>query len=108
MNNYLYKLEIELDDEKIVKDNKYELSSIYDTVKYYFEQENIQNLKSDEHIMTFISNEHDDFASFGLIEGEIMTKDWFRPYVKKMIWYNAYHGKNHSEDALMAFVQEGF
>lgn len=99
---YRYKLEIELDEDKIISDGKYEIDSIYDTIRSWFKKTEIPEVKNDDHMMTFISDRYDkdDYAEFGLIETDLMDADWFKPYVKKMLWYNRENGKNHSENII--------
>lgn len=99
---YLYKLEIELDDEKIIADDKYDIDSIYDTIRSWFKEEGIPEISKDNSVLIFASNKDDDkeFSRFGLIETELMDAEWFRPYVKKMFWYNNEYGKNYREDII--------
>lgn len=100
--DYRYKLEIELDDEKIIADNKYVIESIYDTIRGMFADEGIPEIKTDSHMLVFASNKDDDkeFARFGLVETTLMDSKWFKPYVKKMIWYNRLYGKDYKENII--------
>lgn len=107
--DYRYKLEIELDDEKIIADNKYVIESIYDSIRSMFADEGIPEIKNDSHTMTFISKRYDkdDFAAFGLVETTLMDSKWFRPYVKKMVWYNSAYGESYFENVIAAYKKEG-
>lgn len=106
---YRYKLEIELDDEKIISDGKYEIKSIYETIRGMFADEGIPEVKTDSHMLVFASNKTDDkeFSKFGLIETTLMDSKWFRPYIKKLLWFNSEYGKKYCENALLAYEKEG-
>lgn len=105
--DYRYKIEIELDDEKIISDNKYVIESIYEAIRGMFSDEGIPEIKNGEHTMTFVSNRYDkdDFAAMALVENTLFDSEWFRPYVKKMIWYNIAYGKDYCEDVIKAYSE---
>lgn len=106
---YRYKLEIELDDEKIIADDKYEIESIYETIRGMFADEGIPEVKTDGHILVFASNKTDDkeFARFGLIETTLIEKKWFMPYVKRMMWYDTIYGFVSQEDVIKVARKHG-
>lgn len=108
--NYRYKIEIILDDEKIISDDEYEIKDIYNAISNCFLEEGIQEVQSEDNTMVFISNdyEHDDFSAFGVVENILFDSDWFRTYVKKMTWYNSSYGKDYCEDVIEAYKMEGF
>lgn len=100
--DFLYKVEIELDDEKILADDKYYVEDIYAMIRKWFADEGIHEVENDNHMLVFASNKDDDkeFARFGLVETELMDSKWFRPYVKKFMWYNRLRGKDYKENIL--------
>ncbi len=100
--DYRFKVEIELDDEKILAEDKYELSDIYAAIRHMFAKQDIPEVDSDSHMIVFVSTKTDDkeFAKFGLVEMSLMDSKWFRPYVKKMFWYNADDGTDYYEDII--------
>ncbi len=40
-----------------------------------------------------------------LVENTLFDSEWFRPYVKKMIWYNIAYGKDYCEDVIKAYSE---
>lgn len=106
---YQYKIEIEMDDEKIIKEGKYVLDSIYDAIRRWFKEEDIQEVKGDSHTLTFIGTNvgKDDFGRMGLVEVSLAEAEWFKPYVKKMLWYNRDYGKDYVENVIEEFRKEG-
>lgn len=106
--DYRYKIEIELDDEKIISDNKYVIESIYEAIRGMFANEGIQEVKSDSHMLVFASNKTDDkeFARFGAIECSLLESDWFLPYVTRFMWYDKLYGRVSQEDIIKVFNEE--
>jgi hypothetical protein len=104
-----YKLEIELDDEKILADDKYYLEDIYNAIRQMFANEGIPEIKTDSHMLVFASNKRDDkeFARFGFIEKTLISSDWFLTYVKRMTWYDTIYGKVSQEDVLKVARKHG-
>ena len=45
MADYRYKVDIELDEDKILRENKYYLESIYKTIVLWFTERNIDKFK---------------------------------------------------------------
>lgn len=107
--NYLYKLEIELDDEKIISDGIYSLESIYDGIRSIFAEEGISEIKAQDKALVFASNNNDDkeFAKFGYAETFLIEQKWFAPYVKKMLWYDTLYDVESKEDVLRFFKEDG-
>lgn len=107
--DYRYKLEIELDDEKIIADNKYVLESIYEGIRGMFADEGIPEIKTDSHMLVFASNKTDDkeFARFGLVETTLLEEDWFLPYVKTFMWYDTLYGVVSQEDVMEVAKRHG-
>lgn len=106
--DYRYKLEIELDDEKILAEGKYELGEIYRVIRAWFEEEGIPEIETDTHAIAFASNKTDDkeFARFGLVEEAFVVNDLFK-YVKNMTWYDTLYGMVSQEDVIKAFKEAG-
>ncbi len=108
MADYRYKVEIELDDEKILREHKYDLESIYNTIRQWFNERNTDENVSNEKSLVFASSRQDDkaYGCFALIKCRLMRSEWFRPYVSKMLWYNTDEGEGF-EDVLYEYEQMG-
>jgi hypothetical protein len=107
--DYRYKIEIELDDDKIISDNIYVLESIYENIREMFADEEISEIKTNAHMLVFASNKSDDkeLARFGLIETTLIEEDWFMPYVTKMMWYDTLHSTISQENVLEVARKHG-
>lgn len=108
--DYRYKIEIELDDEKIIKDGEYELDSIYECVRQMFALENIKEVPSDSRVMTFVSNRYDkdDYAVMWNILAFLFEANWAKPYLIKMLWYDMECNKLNCEDVLKGWSEDNW
>ena len=106
---YRYKLEMELDDEKIIADGKYEIDSIYHTFRSWFKEEGISEISKNARELVFASNKTDDkeFAKFSLIETSLVKEKWFIPYIKRMAWYDTVYGTVSKEDVIKVLKEDG-
>lgn len=106
---YLYKIEIEMDVKKILADNEYDIDEIYKTIREFFAEENIVEIPNDRGILIFASCKTDDkeLSRFGLIEMSLLLQDWFLKYVKKMTWFDKIYGEVSEENILKAAKKHG-
>jgi len=105
-SEYRYKLEIELDENMIIKDNKYEIQALRQRIIERFADLGIVEMVEIGRTMKFVNNDYDYdyYARFGRIATELYYKQkWFRRYAIKMLWYNNANGENHCENMLAAF-----
>lgn len=107
--NYRYKVEIELDDEKIIKDGEYELDSIYDSVRQIYAEEGIEELKTNSKVLTFVSKNDDDkeFAKFCAAQNSLLESGWFISAVKRMTWFDTLYGTVSEENILKCAERHG-
>ena len=106
---YLYKIEIEMDDKKILADNEYDIDEIYQTIREFFAEENIMEITNDRGILIFASCKTDnkEFARFGYIEKCLVQCEWFKRYVKRMTWFDKIYGDVSEENVLKVFGEYG-
>ncbi|MCM1333740.1 MAG: hypothetical protein NC084_07155 [Bacteroides sp.] len=99
MTDFAQKVEIILDNEKILADDIYELNDIYRSIKDMFTQRGMHDVSQDDKLI-FISRkgEKDAYCTCGLNVNYLYDAEWARPYLKKMLWYNGNRGS--VEDAL--------
>ncbi|MBO5577417.1 MAG: hypothetical protein J5956_14135 [Ruminococcus sp.] len=105
---YRYKLEIELDEDKIRADGEYTVEQLRQHIIDSFADVGITNMVEDSKTMIFIDNTYDFdfFARFGLIVSDLYYDEpWFCKYAKKVLWYNNGHGKDHCEDVIETFIR---
>ena len=105
---YRYKLEIELDEDKIRADGEYTVEQLRQHIIDSFADVGITNMVEDGKTIIFIDNSYnfDYFARFGLIASDLYYDEpWFSKYANKMLWYNAEHGNDHCEDVIAVFTR---
>ena len=103
---YRYKLEIELDEDMIRIDNKYEVEALRQYIIDRCADLGIVEMVETGRTMMFVNSDYDYdyYARFGQIATELYFKEkWFRRYVTKMLWYNIANGVKHCEDTLATF-----
>lgn len=104
MTDFAQKVEIVLDDEKILSDDIYELNDIYRSIKDMFTQKGMHDVSQGNKLI-FISREgeKDAYCTCGLNVNNLYDSEWARPYLKKMLWYNGSRGS--VEDVLLIRVE---
>lgn len=107
----MLKLEIKLDDKKIIEENKYTPESIYQVLRDAFAECNLrQENKPDGTLFFYGTGSRDDFGAFGRLIYTLKDKPWFINYVTKWIWYNSDSGRNENdfsmEDVLYHYTRK--
>jgi hypothetical protein len=85
----MLKIEIGLDKEQILIDNKYEVNAIYNFIDELFTSENLIKEPSDNDLLIFIGKEpYHDFAKMFNCIFYLEKQDWFMDYVRVWNFYN--------------------
>ena len=100
MENYRYKVVIELDNDKIQQ--KYDLADTYRIVREQFLSKGLLDI-SDKSQLIFVSKPGDNkaFGSIGAVTNTLY-RSWLKPYLKAMEWHDL--AKNNAEDLLKTFA----
>lgn len=94
----MLKLEIKMDEEKILAEQKYRVESIYQALEQAFSQYKLNQTKDADGTMCFTGNGNPkDYGAFGSIITSLREKTWFMDYVTKWIWYNSDDGENEDD-----------
>lgn len=94
----MLKLEIKLDENKINKEQKYSVSSIYQTLNQAFNNYQLRKEDEPDGTIVFYGNGNPrDYGAFGCIITSLKEKAWFMDYVIKWVWYNSDDGENESD-----------
>lgn len=78
----MYRMIIELDEEKIVKENKYYLNDVLSHVDSYFEEKKISKIEKGVY-----EDSGEKLVQFLGIITRLSRSDVFTRYVKKWLWY---------------------
>ena len=101
----MLKVEIALDQAKILKDGKYDYSSIINTVSRAFLDHGL--VKKNDNVYTGTGSPN-DYAYFWSVIWTLAKKEWFMPYCTKWLWYNSDDGKDendYSVEDILAFCR---
>lgn len=88
MENYDYKIVIELDEDKLKSDN-YDPNETYEIVRRHFAKERVlHDVSANSKELIFINRENEEDA-YGIIASLAIQlyKGWIRPYLKVMNWH---------------------
>lgn len=101
MNKYIYKVLVELDDNIILNEDKYDLDDIYRIVRKAFTDKGLHDVSEGEQLI-FISTpkDKDAYGAIGAVTITLYTS-WVKPYLKVMEWHDA--DKDDKEDLLETF-----
>ncbi|MEG2814018.1 MAG: hypothetical protein RSA79_05390 [Oscillospiraceae bacterium] len=91
----MLKVEIVMDEEKILAEGKYSLEDIYFTIDKAYAQKNLK--KTDKGIYVGSGK---DFCSFWNIILGLKKQDWFMSNVKKWLWYNSDDSDDENDFAI--------
>lgn len=87
----MMKVEIELDEQKIIDDDKYVPESILKCLDNTFVGNGQQILEADgfRRVYRDGGNTEKDFAILGGLVFDLAEKEFFLPYAKKILWYDS-------------------
>ncbi|WP_418552386.1 hypothetical protein [Longibaculum muris] len=93
----MFKVEIAFDENKVIKEDKYDLDKMYKIVDDAFQHRNL--IKVDKG--TYISNNNEyDFGNMWAIIWQLTDLKWFMENAIKMVWSKTNNNSTYSEDIL--------
>jgi virulence-associated protein VapD len=81
----MFKMEITMNEDKVLQDRTYNLTDIYSTIDKKLERYHIKKVEDGVYVGT--GSQH-DFALFGKAILDLKNKEWFLPYVAKWLLYD--------------------
>ncbi len=94
----MLKLEIKLDDSKIVRDKMYKVDELYRRIENSFAKFKLQKYVEKDGTLCFKGTGlPTDYGYFGLLITGLREKAWFMDYVTKWIWYNSDDGIDEND-----------
>ena len=101
MENYKYKVVVELDDSVILSLGRHDLEDTYRVVKLMFTEKGLHDVSEGKRLI-FISRpgEKDAFGAIGAVTNTLY-RCWAKPYLKAMEWHDA--DDNSIEDLLKTY-----
>ncbi len=92
---YRFKVEILIDEEKVIKDDKYEPQDMYDCIRKMFKRFDLSEIKTDKpnHFIFTDKGRKQDYGGLGRAMLDLYYSEWFLDYAIKLIWHN-YNSKS--------------
>lgn len=86
--DYLYKITVEIDDEKVLSLQQHDLDAVYKTVREAFAGCNFKEVPTDNKRLAFVIGDgNDSFSKVGIV-ANALHDSWLGKYLKKMEWYD--------------------
>ena len=97
---YYYKVEIEIDEEKVIADHKYSLEKMYNAIIKLFARFGVPDFTKNENTLIFYDNISDDpyRTSFPCVD--LAKKEWAKPYLKKLYCYDNTEDEEYCDDII--------
>lgn len=97
---YRFKVEILIDEEKVIKDDKYEPKDMYDCIRKMFKRFHLPEIKTDKpyHLIFTDKGGKKDLGGLGAAVMDLYNSDWFRRYAEKFLWYERENKEFYKED----------
>lgn len=86
---FRFKVEILLDEEKIVADHEYKPETLYTYIRDMFRQYHLKEVQTDtpNHIIFIDRGTNKDMAGLACAAIDLSEMDWFRKYTDEFYWY---------------------
>ena len=97
----MLKLEIRLNENKILTEGKYTTECLNQTLISAFEEEQLDCRKESDGTLVFVGRGRaKDYGCFGMLITALKREMWFMNYVEKWIWYNSDDGESEDDFAV--------
>lgn len=101
--DYLYKITVEIDDEKVLSLQQHDLDAVYKTVREAFVGCNFKEVPTDNKQIAFVIRDgNDSFSEVGIV-ANALHDSWLGKYLKKMEWYDM---SDDSTEDMLREIQE--
>ena len=86
---YRFKVEIIIDEEKVVKDQLYNPKKMYKYIRDMFRQYHLKEVQTEtpNHIIFVDRGTNKDMAGLACAAIDLSEIDWFRKYTDEFYWY---------------------
>lgn len=87
---FKYKVEIVIDEEKVINDDIYEPTEMYEFIRNMFRRFDLPEIKTDKpyHLIFTDKGRNRDYGALGKSMLDLYYSDWFLKYAKKLFWHN--------------------
>ena len=86
--DYLYKITVEIDDDKVLRFQQHDLNAVYQTVVEAFTEQGFKDVSEGKQLIFTIQPCKRAFSAVGLATTSLFNC-WMGKYLKRMEWYDA-------------------
>lgn len=104
MEDYVFKIVVEIDEDKVNEIGETDLDTVYGIVRTTYVNHGLHDVSEGGRQLIFISKDGEDYAyvEIGMATFELYDS-WLRKYLKKMDWYDS--NDDSIEDMLIGIRQ---
>lgn len=87
---FKYKVEIVIDEEKVINDDIYDPKEMYEFIRNMFKRFDLAEIKTDKPYYLIFADKgrNRDYGALGKAMLDLYYSDWFLNYAKKLFWHN--------------------
>lgn len=87
---FKYKVEIVIDEEKVINDDIYDPKEMYEFIRNMFKRFDLAEIKTDKPYYLIFADKgrSRDYGALGKAMLDLYYSDWFLNYAKKLFWHN--------------------
>lgn len=102
MEDYVFKIVVEIDEDKVNEIGETDLNSVYGYVRTIFVNHRLHDTSKNDKQLVFISKKGEDYAFSAIgLAATCIYDGWVGKYLKDMEWYDSEDGS--VEDMLAGF-----
>lgn len=90
MENYAFKIVVEIDENKVIEVGETDLDTVYSIVRNTYVNHGLHDVSEGDRQLVFISKDDEDYAygEIGMAALELYDS-WLNQYLKRMDWYDS-------------------
>ena len=86
--NYLYKITVEVDDDKIIRFEQHDINAVYNTIRSIFADCEFTEQEPEGETLVFTIGNFKDSFSDACLAIDVLNDCWLGKYLKKIMWYD--------------------
>lgn len=91
---FKYKVEIVIDEEKVINDDIYDPKEMYEFIRNMFKRFDLAEIKTDKPYYLIFADKgrNRDYGALWRVILDLYDMDWFKNYAVKYFWHNKSNG----------------
>ena len=105
---FRFKVEILIDEEKVIADNVYNPNTMYNYIRDMFKHYHLKEVKTDtlNHIIFTDRGTNKDMGGLASVAIDLYQTDWFPKYAVKFLWISRNRDGSISESSIFDELED--